>query len=238
MDLADCTMLWSVKDLLFKELAVDPPLEGDFSHSLQLGVELLYEGCSAHSMNAGEIARTVKNAIASHIASILDLSDTLAYIAKLPESNRLMLTFEAQIAKLEGEMEHLHRMKLRIYEDLTVGVIDKDEYADFRRQYTDMLGEKSDALERVRREQKNAMVYGDTEKVWVTMFRQYETIEEVDRRALMALVDKILVHEGHALEVVFRYRDEYSRMSEFVETHAKLLGKSTEYAAKHTAGEV
>ncbi len=197
-----------------------------------------HEGCSPHSMNAGEIARTVKNAIASHIASILDLSETLAYIARLPESNRLMLTYDAQIAKLEEEMEHLHRMKLRIYEDLTVGVIDKDEYADFRKQYTDMLEEKSDALERVRREQKNAMVYGDTEKVWVSMFRQYETIEEVNRRALMALVDKILVHEGHALEIVFRYRDEYSRMSEFVKSHAAILEKPSDIATDSNSGEV
>lgn len=83
-------------------------------------------------------------------------------------------------------------------------------------------------MERVKRAKKDALVSDDTEKVWVTLFRQHENIGEVNRRVLMALVDKILVYEGHALEVVFRYGDEYRRMSEFVEHHGDLLPQMAE----------
>ena len=86
-------------------------------------------------------------------------------------------------------------MKLRIYEDLSDGVITKKEYADFRNQYTAMLDEKNAALERVRREKKNASVSGDTERAWVTLFRRYEGIDALTRRALMALVDKVFMAE-------------------------------------------
>ena len=85
------------------------------------------------------------------------------------------------------------------------------------------IEDKSAALDRIKREKKDALVSDDTEKVWVALFRQHENIGEVNRRVLMALVDKILIYEGHALEVVFRYRDEYRRMSEFVERHGDLL---------------
>ena len=182
-----------------------------------------HDGCSAHSISAAEVERAVRNAIATHISSLLDLSETLAYIEQLPEAHRLIVTYEAQTAKLEEEMDYVRRMKLRIYEDLANGVIDKKEYADFRKQYTDMMEEKQAALERIRREKRTAQVCGDAEKVWVAMFRQYENIEEINRRVLMALVDKILIYENHAMEVVFRYRDEYSRLAEFVQDHAELL---------------
>lgn len=182
-----------------------------------------HDGCSAHSISAAEVERTVKNAIATHISSLLDLSKTIAYIEQLPEAHRLSLTYAAQTDKLEEEMEHIRRMKLRIYEDLTDGVIDQKEYADFRKQYTDMMEEKQAVLERIQREKRNAQVCGDAEKAWVTLFRQYENIEEINRRVLMALVDKILIYENHAMEVVFRYRDEYSRLVEFVQDHAELL---------------
>lgn len=43
------------------------------------------------------------------------------------------------------------------------------------------------------------------------MFRQYENIDELNRRVLMALVDKILIHENHVIEIIFKYRDEYER---------------------------
>ncbi len=81
-------------------------------------------------------------------------------------------------------------------------------------------------MERLQREKKDALVSGKSEKIWVTLFRQYENIEELNRRILMALVDKILVYEGHALEVVFRYRDEYKRMNEFVKNNIALLPQS------------
>ena len=182
-----------------------------------------HEGCSPHSISAVELERAVRNAIATQVQNVLDLSQTLDYIEKLPSSNRLVLGYEARITKLEEEIEYLNKMKLRIYEDLTNGLLDKQEYADFRQQYRAQIEDKSAALDRIKREKKDALVSDDTEKVWVALFRQHENIVEVNRRVLMALVDKILIYEGHALEVVFRYGDEYRRMSEFVESHGDLL---------------
>jgi len=150
----------------------------------------------------------------------------MEYIEKLPSANRLVANYETQIERLENEIQYLHKMKLRIYEDLTGGILDKQEYAEFREQYKNQIEEKEAALERLQREKKDALVSGKSEKIWVTLFRQYENIEELNRRILMALVDKILVYEGHALEVVFRYRDEYNRMNEFVKNNRALLPQS------------
>ena len=185
-----------------------------------------HEGCSPHSISVRDLNRTVKNAISSHITHILNLSKIMEYIEKLPSANRLVANYETQIERLENEIQYLHKMKLRIYEDLTGGILDKQEYAEFREQYKNQIEEKEAALERLQREKKDALVSGKSEKIWVTLFRQYENIEELNRRILMALVDKILVYEGHALEVVFRYRDEYKRMNEFVKNNRALLPQS------------
>lgn len=75
-------------------------------------------------------------------------------------------------------------------------MINKKENADFRNQYTTMLDEKYAALERVRREKKDASVTGDTERAWVTLFRKYEGVEALTRRVLMALVDKVFIYES------------------------------------------
>ena len=182
-----------------------------------------HEGCSSHNINANEVERVVRNAIATHIAHVLDISKMMEYIEQLPSANRMVLSYEAQMAKLEEEIEHMNQMKLKIYEDLAGGFIDKQEYIMFRQQYRSRIEEKSAALERIRKERKDAMVSGEAERIWVTLFRQHENIESLNRRVLMALIDKILVYEDHALEVVFRYGDEYRRMNEFVEHHADLL---------------
>lgn len=180
-----------------------------------------HEGCTTHSISAKEVVKSVTLAIKQQIGNVLDLSETLECIANLPFADRVMFNYEAQMEKLSEEIAHCKKMKLRIYEDLASGVIDKKEYAEFREQYALRMEEKSAALERVRRESKDASVSGQTEKAWVALFREYENIEELNRRVLMALVDKILIYEGHVVEVLFQYGDEYQRALEVAEKMAE-----------------
>lgn len=182
-----------------------------------------HEGCTTHSISAKEVMNAVTNAVKQQIGNVLELAETLACIDSLPSADRVLFNYEAQMEKLSEEIAHCRKMKLRIYEDLTCGVIDKKEYAEFREQYALRIEEKTAALERVRRESKDASVTGQAEKAWVALFREHENIGELSRRVLMALVDKILVYEGHVVEVLFQYGDEYRRAVELAESVAKQL---------------
>ena len=85
------------------------------------------------------------------------------------------------------------------------------------------IEEKQEALLRVKKEMKQSVATGATERNWVTLFKQYENIEELNRRVLMALVDRILIYEDHAIEIVFKYKDEYQQTLEYVLGYADEL---------------
>ena len=144
-------------------------------------------------------------------------------IERLPSQNRKAFNYEAQIAKLEEEIERYQKLKLRLYEDLSDGIIDKSEYFEFRNSYTKIIEEKQEALLRVKKEMKRSVTTGATERNWVTLFKQYENIEKLNRRVLMALVDRILIYEDHAIEIVFKYKDEYQQTLEYVLGYADEL---------------
>lgn len=167
--------------------------------------------CTTHSISEKEIERVVFHAVRDQITLVLNLEKILDYIEKLPSADRKVFNYEAQIAKLEEEIERYRSLKLRLYEDLSDGIIDKAEYAEFRDGYSNLIDQKTDALIRVRQEMKDAAAAGTSERSWVTMFREYENIEKLDRRVLMALADKILIHENHVVEIVFNYQDEYEK---------------------------
>lgn len=191
-----------------------------------------HEGCSTHNISTKDVEEAVTSAVKSQVANVLDLSETLEYIDRLPSANRAVFNYETQIEKLEEEIGRCQKMKIRIYEDLTDGVINKKEYADFRNQYTALIEEKTIALEKVKRECMAAEVSGDTERAWVTLFRRYEGIDELTRRVLMSLVDKIFIYEGHGVEVSFKYGDEYRRIGEFVKRNADLVDEGIVNAGK------
>jgi hypothetical protein len=178
-----------------------------------------HEGCSAHSISCKEVESAVMGAIKTQVSTILDISRTLEYISTMPSSDRIVFNYEKQIEKLTEEITYCRKMKLRTYEDLSSGVIDKSEYADFRKQYTAMIDEKQEALVRIKREMKDTTINGDTERVWVSLFKQYENIQELSRRVLMSLIDKIFIYEKHGIEVSFRYGDEFSRVMEYINSY-------------------
>ena len=184
------------------------------------------EGCSQHSISMKEVDTAVFNAIHEHVSHVLDIDDAMAFIERLPSADRTVFNYEAQITRIEEEIEKYKKLKLRLYEDLSDGVITKKEYMEFRNQYTDLIDDREAVLERVRRESQSAQVNGKAERAWAAMFREYENLQELNRRVLMALVDKILIFENHVIEVVFKYGDEIRSAFNYVKKYEDILPKA------------
>ncbi len=184
-------------------------------------------GCSQHSISAKEVEEKVFRAIHDQIELVINLEKALDLIERLPAQSRKAFNYEAQIAKLEEEIERYQKLKLRLYEDLADGIIDKSEYFEFRNSYTKVIEDKQDALLRVRKEMREAVTTGTTERNWVTLFKQYENIEELNRRVLMSLVDRILIYENHAIEIVFKYKDEYEHAVAYVLGYSDEIAKAS-----------
>ena len=96
-------------------------------------------------------------------------------------------------------------------------MITKSEYTEFRNAYTARIEEKSETVERLKKEQAQAVTTGMTNRAWVKAFAQFQNISELDRRVLVALVDRIFIYENKAIEIQFKYRDEYELALRYVQ---------------------
>ena len=175
-----------------------------------------HEGCTSHAISVNEAQTAVTNAVKTQIANVLDLADTVEYIESLPVTKRSSFNYEAQITKLEEEIDRCRKMKLRIYEDFTDGVINKEDYVDFKNQYESIIKDKTISLDKIRQKKDELSLSGSIDRKWVSLFRKYKGIEVLSRRVLMSLVDKVLIYEKHRVEVFFKFRDEYARLEEYV----------------------
>lgn len=175
--------------------------------------------CSPHSFSEKKLEEIVFHAVHDQVETVLHLEQVLSFIESLPGKERRVITYEAQITKVEEEIERYKRLELGLYENFTEGIINKSEYIDFRENYRSLIAEKQEILKRLRREQHDASLSGSNNRVWVQLFAEYENIEKLDRRVLAALVDRILIYEDKRVEVVFKYRDEIAHAMAVVETY-------------------
>ena len=150
-------------------------------------------------------------AIHDQIEVVLHLDRVLRFIDTLPQRDRRVFSYEAQMTRLEEEIQRYKKLELGLYENFVEGIINKTEYTDFRENFRAQIEEKQEALKRLEREQRDAAAMGSQNRAWVQVFAQYENVQELDRRLLMALVDKIFIFEDKRVEIAFHYQDEFAK---------------------------
>ena len=175
--------------------------------------------CSPHSFSEAKLTEIVFHAIHDQIEVVLHLDKVLGFIDSLPQRDRKVFSYEAQMTRLEDEIQRYKKLELGLYENFVEGIINKAEYTDFRENYRGLIEEKQEAVKRLKREQQDAAAMGSQNRAWVQVFAQYENVQELDRRLLLALVDKILIYEDKKVEIVFRYRDEFARAMEIAKNY-------------------
>lgn len=176
--------------------------------------------CSPHSFSEAKLMDIVFHAIHDQIEVVLHLDEVLRFIDTLPQRDRRVFSYEAQMTRLEEEIQRYKNLELGLYENFVDGIINKTEYTDFRENYRGQIEEKQAALQRLKREQQDAAAMGSQNRAWVQVFAQYENVQELDRRLLVALVDKVFIYEDKRVEIAFRYRDEFDRAWEIAKNYA------------------
>ncbi len=174
--------------------------------------------CSSHSISSVLTEELVFKAIHEQVEIVLNIDEIFSKLDDEPFKNRQIITLEMQIQNLDEEIEVLTKRKLRLYDDYADEIITKEEYDNFYDVYNKSISEKETIKAKLIKEIKRASDSGTTSNNWTAIFREHKNFDELNRRVLMALVDKVLIHEKHSIEIVFKYKDEFGAMIKYLES--------------------
>ncbi len=175
------------------------------------------KGCSSHSISEAELSDTVLRAVRAQIALIADIDRLYRFIDDLPENQRNIFNYDAQIIKLQEEIEKYKKFKMKLYENLEEGIINQQEYFQYKNNYTAKINDAEETIESLKKERQEAVEGNHRDNVWISVFRRYENISELDRRVVVELIESIEVFEGNRIQVNFKYKDECRRAIEYIE---------------------
>lgn len=175
--------------------------------------------CSSHSISEKKLTDRVFHAIQDQIETVCRMDEFLTYIDTLPEHQREVFNYDAQIGQLRQEIQKYKRMKMKLYEDLSDGIIDEKEYQEYRGSFSKRITEKEQALERLEHERKETVEGNRSSSLWIQEFKKYRNVPELSRQMVTTLVDKVMVYEEGRMEVVFRYADEIAMLLAKIENY-------------------
>ena len=167
------------------------------------------KSCSPHRMRDTALEEIVLDSLRQHIREVVNMSELLNITDTAPLRTAQAQKVQRQLDKKREEYEKLQKLLMSLYENLTDGVIDREEYARLKASFTARADEAEKQMDALR-ESLNDIQSHVAENVWMNEFIKRQELASLDRAVVVALIDKILIHSNDVVEIIYRWQDEFA----------------------------
>ena len=167
------------------------------------------KSCSPHRMRDTVLEEIVLDSLKQHISEVVDMSELLEITDTAPLRTAQAQKVQRQLDKKHEEYEKLQKLLMSLYENLTDGIIDREEYTRLKASFTARADEAEKQMDALRETLTEIQNHG-TENAWMNEFIKRQGLISLDRAVVVALIDKILIHSNDVVEIIYRWQDEFA----------------------------
>ena len=153
----------------------------------------------------------VLESLQGHIQSVIVLDKLLDSMGEEQINRELVASYTAQIRENEVQLDKAKEFKRSLYEKFINGLVTKQEYREWKAGYSSQIEQYQEAIAALRQSVENTMHNSDDRQRWMQHFKQFSTMKELDRRAVIALIQSIRVLGKQELDITYRYQAEYEQ---------------------------
>ena len=167
-------------------------------------------GCTHPVMlREDDLTQCVLASVQAHIKNVVSVDELLNSISEETINRELVAGCKAQIAENRAQLEQIGMFKAGLYENFVKGMLDKAEYKSLRDGYTERMEELRSAIDQLRQEMERVTDRTSERQKWAQQFREFSNMTELDRRAVVTLIQSIRIISKTELKITFRYQMEY-----------------------------
>lgn len=172
--------------------------------------------CFAHTLRDSALEEIVTEALKRHIHNVIDLSDLLKLTDAAALQQAGVRKLQARLDKKQEEIDRYQRLLRSLYESLTDGVIDREEYQALKKTYTASRAEAEGQVEALREEMGRTLELTVNNQGWMEQFRKRRNIVALDREIVVSLIERILIYKDRRVEIVHRWQDEFQYQTDLL----------------------
>lgn len=172
--------------------------------------------CSRHSIKVEVLNEIVLGEVRKFVKQLADTKKLFAILDTKKINFEEALNRDKEIALLRKKEQEYSAMKTSLYSDLEEKLITQEQFNRYREIYSNKLMEIDKAIKVQEKTLKSIYENGVAAGEWMENFRENMKIEQLDRMLLVSLIDRILVYENKTVEIVFKYRNEMSKVADLV----------------------
>lgn len=173
--------------------------------------------CTKHTVREDIIEKAVLTAIQKQIALVDDLNTIIEGISNAPTRNTESKRINHLLYTKQKKLEKLSAITDTLYMDWRTGEISREEYRRIKEKYRTQTEQLQTVIAKLEAEKETLTNGIQTDEPYFMTFLKHKNITHLERGILVELVDKIYVHEGGALTIVFRFADQHRKILTYIE---------------------
>ncbi len=175
--------------------------------------------CDPHRIKEQEVYDVALAVIQAQVSLALDLERAMQELNGLTWERRELERIQSRIARQEEVIEYNKQMKVGIYEDFKTEMITLEEYKIFKADCDKKIQDAKDAIARLNGDRNTVNAGLTGQQSWLAQFREYENIQELNRRVVIHFIERIEIDHDKQINVVLNNANQFQAILAFLEEH-------------------
>lgn len=181
-------------------------------------------GCTSHSISVETLEATVMRAIKNQINLLVEMKQLLDEVNHGEILSVKLKRLDLLIAEKDKEIDKQKSFRLKLYEALSDGLIERDEYDLMRTRATAAIEAAETVIQKLEDKRTEIISKSTTNLTWLEQFAKYQSVAKLTREVAAAFIDKITVFEDKTVHIDFNYRDEIASYQEILKNISQEVG--------------
>ena len=174
-------------------------------------------GCKSSSMiKESDLIDCVSTSLKAHINSVTSLNSIINSVSRDRINRELVNEYTSYIKSNEEQLAKVETFKRNLYENLVNGALSKEEFTQYKQEYSAKAEEIKNAIQSWNDKLTEALENRGDRNRWINHFLQFSEMEDIDRGMVARLIQSIIISADKSIEIRFNYQDEYQKAMEFM----------------------
>ena len=171
------------------------------------------DGCSRHSIEEQTLKGIVTESVRHYANTFLKEKQLFERSVQFETNFESVSRYDKEIDRLKREQDKYYKLCSGLYEDLSSGIITKEEFERLHGGFWQKARKLEEAMKKQEQLIKEMFKKGVLSAGRLKTFQDCVELKEIDRRSLCSMVKRIEVYENRQIEIEFYFSDIYRVMT-------------------------
>ena len=171
--------------------------------------------CQCPSVKESLLEDVLLRAIREQIQELVDAKAVIDAARKEQPSGYSQNEYLLSLNRAEREKKRLTEAKFRLYDNFEKGIIDQEEYIQFKARYNAEIAEQEKQIAKLQNDLVEIKEARRQDDEFIAFFKEFGNISSIDRDVLNRLLDHIEVTDATQIDVYFKFSAERQKILDF-----------------------